>query len=887
MPGPLVPFASNPLMMNAGTQLGPYRVESLIGAGGMGEVYLGVDTRLDRQVAIKILSGTLASDASLRERFEREARTISSLSHSNICTLFDLGRHQDSDYLVMEYLQGETLADRIARGALPAREVIRIGLGIASALEAAHRQGIVHRDLKPGNVMLTKGGVKLLDFGLAKLTAAASTSGAATMGLGATEQKPLTEQGTILGTFQYMAPEQLEGQQADARTDIFALGAILYEMATGRRAFQGTTKASLIAAIIDRDPPPMTESQPLTPPALERIVRACLAKDPDERLQTAHDVALQLRWIAESSTAIEAVTVRRRAKLTPWIAAAVLGLATIVTSAMLWREKTKPPQPYSLTILAPRGYDLAGGALSPDGKSMAIVATQRQTGERSLWLRRLDDGSERQLAKTAQNLFWSPDGQWIGYYNNNRLMRVRVEGGQPETICRTSLQGQPTWGEDGTILFSRGFGHGLWRVPATGGDPVVVTKLDSARSESVHTTPRFLPGDRRFLYLSHTTAEKRNEIWAGSMDGEKATRVVVADALAGYSEPYLVFVRDGAAYAQRFDAGKLRVEGEAQRIADDVAFYETEAAAAVSLSPAGAFAYARFPSARTRLNVHERNGALASVLWEDLDIGSPSLSRDETTLIVSRFDKAKGANDVYAVDLQRKVATRITTGLAAYNSPLLSPDGQTVAFHSDRGGMFDIYAQALDGSTQPAVVWKDEKDKFMLGWHPDGRHLIVGRYTTETRADLWVVPLQPGQKPWPYLVTESVEGQASFSPDGKWVAYIVSSGADDDVYVRPFPKGRAIRVSTDGGGYPSWRADGLELAWASKGRIMSVAVDLSARPPRIGQPQELFRLPRIWSAPRFTKDGRIAVLAPAPDEDLTVPFEFTTAWRMKMDQARK
>ena len=869
--------------MHPGTQLGPYRVESLIGSGGMGEVYLGVDTRLDRQVAIKVLQGALAKDAGLRERFEREARTISSLSHPNICTLFDLGRHEGSDYLVMEYLQGETLADRIARGPLPAAQVVRIGLGIAGALEAAHRQGIVHRDLKPGNVMLTKSGVKLLDFGLAKLSVAPASPNDPTVATGETAHKPLTEQGAILGTFQYMAPEQLEGHPADARTDIFALGAILYEMATGRRAFQGATKASLIASIIDREPPPMTEVQPFTPPALDRVVRACLAKDPDDRIQTAHDVALQLKWLDESSTTHEAVGVRRRKNLLPWIAAGVLALAAIVAGAMWWRERTRPAPAYTLSILPPRGHAMTNGALSPDGLSFAMATVNRSTGERALWVRRLDDGNLRQIATEARDVFWSPDSQWIGYRQRPaRLMRVLVEGGRPETIARVETQGPPAWAPDGTIIFCPSWGMGLHRVPATGGEITPITKLDPARQESVHVAPYLLPDGRRFLYTVHTISEKRNEIWAASLDGDKPVRITEADALVGYSEPYLLTVRDGAAYAQRFDARSLKLSGQPQRVIDNVGFLESEALSMTTLAPNGALAYGTMDRVRMRINLYERNGTRSATLWEDDDLGSPAFSADEKTLIVEKLDRTKGASDLWAVDLTRKLATKLTGGLANYSTPSVSGDGQFIAFHSDRIGMYDIYVQPIDGSPD-RLLWKDDRDKFSGAWAPDGQSLLVTRFDKKTFADIWVVPVDGG-KPWPFVQSENRDELARFSPDGKWVAYVVGGTAgEEELYIRPFPKGRAHRVSTDGGGDPSWNPNGRELVWTSKGRILSASLDLSGATPQIGRPEELFRLPYIGESPDVMKDGRIAILEPAPGEEPMSVVQYTTAWRKKVE----
>ena len=457
-------------------------------------------------------------------------------------------------------------------------------------------------------------------------------------------------------------------------------------------------------------------------------------------------------------------------------------------------------------------------------------------------------------------------------------MRISAGGGAPETIGKSPVQNRPVWGRDGTILFSRRFGEGLFRVPANGGDVVPLTKLDASRSESIHTSPVFLPDGRRFLYVSRTIAEKRNEIWAGSLDGMKPRAVVVADALVGLSAPYLLTVRDGALYAQRFDDDALEVSGQPQRIIDYVGFFGTEAASPVSLAETGALTWAPAPVTRTRLNTYETNGALVKTLWEDDDFGQISMSRDGATLVMTRFDRTKGASDIYAVDLTRKVSTRVTSGLAAYMEPQISPDGESVAYYSDRLGLFDIFVQPIDGSAPARTVWKDGNDKFLFDWSPDGRHLLVGRFTSGTALDLWAVPMDGGQ-PRPFVSSENREGDASFSPDGTWVAYCVWTGDVKELYLRPFPKGRALRVSRDGGGWASWRADGRELVWSSNGRIMLASVDLASTTARIGEPREAFRLPHIWSRPHFTAGGQIAVLGPAPDEDVTIPINYASNWR--------
>jgi serine/threonine protein kinase len=864
--------------MQPSTQLGPYRVDSLIGAGGMGEVYLGVDTRLDRQVAIKVLPRELSDNASLRERFEREARTISSLNHPNICTLFDIGSHEGRDFLVMEYLQGETLADRITRGPLRTDEVVRIGTDIANALDRAHRQGIVHRDLKPGNIMITKSGVKLLDFGLAKLTLQAQPAGTSMM----TEQKPLTEQGAILGTFQYMAPEQLEGKEADARSDIFALGAIHYEMATGQRAFTGTSKASLIASIMDRDPRPMSEVQPLTPRSLERLVQACLMKNPDDRIDSAHDVAMQLRWISESSSVIEGPAVRRRKKVAPWMFVAFFALLAVGLAAAYLRERAKPPAPYSLSIVPPKGHEFQSASLSPDGKTLAFIAYPRSGGDNSLWIRRIDDGTERQLAAKVQSSAptWSPDGSWIAFMRPpGSFVRVHPEGGEPETICRTTRQGKAAWSPNGTMLFCPRFGTGLSKVAASGGDPVVVTKLDASRRETYHGNPVFLPNGEDFLFIVHTISEKRNEIWTGNLKGGAPRVVTAADALIGYRKPWLVFARDGAVYAQRFDAGDKRTEGEPQRVIDSIVFLETEAEAMQTMSASGALAYVRYTPSRLYINPYNSKGELTGTIWQDDDISFIRFTPDEKMISLSKWNPSKGANDMVAVELARRIATRLTGGLSANQQGEVTPDGQTVLFESDRSGMFDIYSKALDATSPEAVVWQDDRDKHVTSISPDGKYALAGRYTSETRTDIWIVPLTPGEKPRLYVSSEAQDENAVFSPDGKWVAYRSEQSGEAEVYVRGFPSGRAVRVSTEGGGAPSWSADGRELLWVASGsRVMSATVDTTGAVPQVGAPKQIFNLPRIFSKPLPLKDGRIALVVPAPDADPPSTIEFSTAW---------
>jgi predicted Ser/Thr protein kinase len=561
--------------LNASARLGPFEILSSLGAGGMGEVYRAKDTRLDRQVAIKILSPDVAGNATVRERFEREARAVSQLTHPHICTLFDIGHHDGTDFLVMEYLEGETLASRISRGPLSVEEVLEYGVQIADALDNAHRHGIVHRDLKPGNIMLTRAGAKLLDFGLAKLSMVKQQPLAGLTSF-PTEQKSLTQEGTILGTFQYMAPEQLEGTEVDTRTDIFAFGAVLYEMTTGRRAFEGKTKTSLIAAIVDRDPPAISTLQPLTPPALEYLIRKCLEKDPDRRWQSAADIATQMRWIAEGGSQLGVaapVAVRRKHReRAMWTLALAALIAAGTFATLWWRAAQRPLTRVESAILPPPEHQFSGGgtglgqgevpALSPDGRWIAFHARPAD-GTQRLWLRPLHTGTARPLTGTENSFapFWSPDSRHIAFFSGEKLRRIDIGGGPPQPICDASGAGGyrgGSWNRDDEIIFTPNARDAIYRVPASGGTPVAVTKLNAAAGEYSHRYPFFLPDGKHFLYLSRSGAQ--GMIMLASIDGGTAERLVPADSAPLYVEPgWLLYVQDRILLAQKFDASSHRV----------------------------------------------------------------------------------------------------------------------------------------------------------------------------------------------------------------------------------------------------------------------------------------------------------------------------------------
>src|SRR5438552_802934 len=541
----------------AGTRLGPYEVVAPIGAGGMGEVYRGTDTRLDRVVALKILPSHLSSNPELRERFDREARAISSLSDPHICTLYDVGHQDGTDYLVMEFVEGESLAERLNKGPLPMEQVFRYGIEIAEALDKAHRHGIVHRDLKPSNIMITKSGAKLLDFGLAKM--AMQESPIVQLSHLPTAQRQLTQEGTILGTFQYMAPEQLEGLEADARTDIFAFGNVLYEMATGRRAFEGKTKTSLIAAIVDRDPPAISSILPMTPPAFERVVKTCLAKDPDDRWQSARDVANELRWIQKAGPIVPVVRKTRE-----WIAWSVAAVAILAAAAFAYLHyRAEVPQTIQSAILPPEKANFSftpptgGMAISPDGRR--IVFRVNSDGKTMLWVRSLNGSAAQSLLGTEEATFpfWSPDSRFIAFFAGGKLKKIDANGGPSQPICPVTPQARGgSWNTDGVILLCGGTREPVSKVAAEGGAPQPVTKLK--KGECSHRWPSVLPDGRHFLYFAQAWTGQpsdRDKTYIGSLDSAEERPLLSSSGPAIYAPPgYIVFVRERMLLAQRFDA---------------------------------------------------------------------------------------------------------------------------------------------------------------------------------------------------------------------------------------------------------------------------------------------------------------------------------------------
>jgi WD40 repeat protein len=805
-----------------GSRLGPYEVVAPIGAGGMGEVWRGRDTRLDRSVAIKVIPPEFA------QRFEREAKSISALNHPHICTLFDVG----PNYLVMELLEGESLADRLSKGPLPLEQVLRYGAQIADALDKAHRHGIIHRDLKPGNVMITKSGAKLLDFGLAK-----DSGGAAILG-GTTMQKPLTEEGTILGTFQYMAPEQLEGLTADARTDIFAFGTVLYEMATAHRAFEGKTKTSLIAAIVSGEPAPMSNVQPLTPPALEHVVRKCLAKDPDDRWQSAHDIFEELRWISEAGSqagvAAPLIARKKSRERLAWSAAIALALiAGVFASHRLWQEP-KPQYRFTIPMIA-ADYKFGGGALlSPDGKTAYFLATSSSTSKRQLFRRRLDDLLVTPIEGTEDvtGFRLSQDGTTLLLgFAGAVLKRISVNGGPVETVADGVLGGTPStnMSADGTILIGS-FQFPIRRV-LPNGSVEEVTHLE--KGETGHDWPWFLPDGKQYLFLASTRDTARGTIHrmlcVTEIGSKKITRIGEVPSRVEYALGRIFFVREGMLMARPFSLSQMQFTSEAVPVIPNVPFDSRTGSAGFDVSSNGTIACAQTASASHLTWVNsagKKLGTVGNPFSLPVLGGTPqaiALVRGGERAIIPILDFRAGTASLWIQGLNRETSTRVTFSPALEMSPVVSPDGSRVFFSSDAQSAPDVFEAPVDGSSPPKLVVSAPNSQVPNDISPDGRFLLYtsNQNQSATKQDLWILPLTGDRKPYPFLATPAIENHGVFSPDGKWVAYSSDATGALQVYVRPFPgPGAARPVSTKGGGSARFSADGRKIYFSNANKLM-------------------------------------------------------------------
>jgi Tol biopolymer transport system component len=845
------------MALTTGTRLGPYEVLSPLGAGGMGEVYRARDTRLDRVVAIKVLASHRTDSGEMQTRLAREARAVSSLNHPHICTLYDIGREGEADYLVMECLEGETLASRLERGPLPIADLLRCAIQIGDALDKAHRHGLVHRDLKPGNVMLTKSGAKLLDFGLARNTRSPMEPGAMTAS--PTMTRALTAEGTIVGTFQYMAPEQLEGSEADARSDIFAFGLILYEMATGRRAFDGKTQASVIAAILKDEPRPMSEVQALTPVALERLVRTCLRKEPDERRQTMHDVVLDLQGIAEDGSraggeaGTDRAPVSRRAERL-WIGLALVFFLTAAALALLHFRGSAPAlRVVSASIVPPDGttFEFVGlqagpPALSPDGRHLAFTARSAD-GRTSLWVQSLDRPEARKLPGTdgATSPFWSPDSGTIAFFADKKLKKIAIGGGPAIDLCEANDGRGGSWNAEGVIVFAPHRNSGIHRIAASGGVSTPLTSLDPSRENDTHRFPVFLPDGRRFLFLTRyfKGTEQSTMLAVGTVNGDPIRELFPANSTVSYAMGHLLFMRETTLMAQAMDASSLELQGEPFQIADKIQVDTGFGRGTFSASQEGTLIYQTGTAQMgSQLVWYDRAGKAGDMVGEQSGYLDVEISPDGGFVAVSSLNPQVGPPDIWIHDLSRGVRSRFTFEPRAERFPVWSHDGSRLAFRQTRSTTFRLIVKDVAGAGGERVLFESSGESAPMSWSRDGRLLLFQMRSAGTRNDIWVMPLSGDLKPAPLLQTGFNEESARLSPDGRWVVYASDESGRYEIYATPFPgPGHRWQVSATGGTLPRWSPDGAEIFFISEVRQLMVA-SVQARDGRleIGQARMLF-----------------------------------------------
>jgi len=880
------------MSLSAGTRLGPYEIVAPLGVGGMGEVYRARDTRLERTVAVKILPAQFSADPVRKQRFEREAKTISSLNHPHICVLYDVGQQDGTDYLVMECVEGETLAKRLEKGSLPLEHVLKYGMQIADALDKAHRNGVVHRDLKPGNVMLTPTGAKLLDFGLAKPAAAFASAATLT----AVPATPVTEEGTILGTFQYMSPEQVQGNEVDGRSDIFSLGAVLYEMVTGRRAFEGKSQLSVASAILEKEPEPISAAKPMTPPALDHVIHRCLAKEPERRWQNAGDVARELEWAAEGGSQVgvpaSAPAGRRKWELASWLLATAFFLTTVAGGMAWWQTSNRRPRSTYFHASVPfAANDLA---LSPDGRTLAMVAYSAQANNNVLWTYEVGGHRTNSLEGTqgATYPFWSPDGKFIGFFADGKLKKVEVSGGRSRVLCDAPNGRGGTWNRDGVVVFNPDANSGLSRVPSSGGSPVQITQLDTSRFETSHRWPVFLPDGKHFLYLGANFSGllENNAIFLSSLDSHERRLLVSTSSNAAYAEPgYLLYLRDNKTLAaQQFDSRRFVLSGEPHTLSDGILYFPAVDKAVFSVSGGDVL-----------VTQTEKGASLSQLTWFDRSgkprgtVGLPGsyknirLSPDGLRVVTDQTDPDGRRIDIWVYEILRGATSRLTFDLSVHQTPIWSPDGKQILFTANSKLGFPLYLKNVDGSgSEEQVADLGTGVINSWDWSRDRKYVL-----TRKGNELWYLS-------WPELIAKPLMQpkwtlrNAQFSPDGRWMVYASNETGRMEIYVSPFPSGNGKwQVSNAGGEEPKWRQDGKELFYVSSdGKMMAAEVKMGAS-FEASTPVELFQTHRrqpVSAQDVFSYDvsgdGQRFLIITKMDEVNPAPLSVTLNWASEMDK---
>jgi eukaryotic-like serine/threonine-protein kinase len=817
----------------AGTRLGPFEILGRIGAGGMGEVFKATDTRLNRTVAIKVASEQFS------ERFGREARAVAALNHSNICALYDVG----PDYLVMEYIEGTPL-----RGPLPLGQALKYANQICDALDAAHKKGIIHRDLKPANILVTKAGIKLLDFGLAKQCGPLEQSD---------DTRALTQEGAIAGTLHYMAPEQLQGKSdVDSRADIFAFGCVLYEMLTGKRAFDGPDRASVTVAVMERPAPSITE---VASAALDRVLKMCLAKDPDERWRSAWDLKWALARGGEGG--IEEPKAQAKGLLYKVVAvAAASTLAALCLAFLYFRGRPADDRALKLALMPPEhgqfafGPNVGGIALSPDGKNAAFVAAV--DGKSVLWVQPLDGAAPRSLPGTegAASPFWSPDGKSIGFFAGYGRMLLRVEaiGGTPLAVCQVAATARGgTWTSDGQIIFGT-TASGLFRVSASGGTPSPVTMPDISRGESTYRWPQRLPKGR-LLFLSQGDKAENTGVFLTSLAKPNEhlpilrTSVNALYAPGGDGRNYLLWLRGGTLLAQEFDADAGRLTGDPRVVADPVASIATISQMDVAVSASGLLLYGA-SNPRGQFTWLDQAGNLLGTVGEPDEYFTFRLSPDGRNVVAAR-SRTTGGSDLWLLNVDRGLGTRFTSRPGISLFPVWSPDGRNIVFSS--GTPRTLYRKQSSGNGEDERITESRNTQFATDWSRDARFVLYWEVAPDTGYDLWVLPVTPEGKPTgdarPWLRTPFTERYGRFSPDGRWLAYVSDESGRYEVYIDSFPNRRGkTRISTGGGNFPEWAPDGGHLFYISPdNKLMDATLKPGVDSVGASAPRELFALPAV------------------------------------------
>jgi serine/threonine protein kinase len=882
------------LAIHAGQRVGPYEILAVIGAGGMGEVYRARDIRLSRDVALKILPEIFAADPDRMARFEREARVLAALSHPHIAAIHGLEESGTTRALVMELLEGPTLADRIAAGPIPLDEALPIAKQIAEALEYAHDHGVIHRDLKPSNIKVsTDGSVKVLDFGLAKALqdepVTADPRDSPTLSMAATMP------GVILGTAAYMSPEQAKGKPVDRRADIWAFGVVLFEMLTGKPLYSEDTVAETLASIIKEDPP-LDRLPSKTPPNIGNLLRRCLDKDPRQRLRDIGEARITIERMSDASAAPVAAPPKSRERLA-WSIAAVFLIAALTLFAFAYfrpapEEKqamrffVSPPETWSLPMLTPTGASAAPLAVSPDGRRIAFLAKSTD-GKYLLWVRSLDTLTAQALAGTegASSPFWSPDSRFLGFFAGGKLKKIEVSGGPPITLCDAPAGRGGAWNREGVIVFTPTGNSAVQKVSASGGVPADATVF--GQGETSHVWPRFLPDGQHFIYRANT-GSVTGPVYVASLDS--AERKLLLNVDSGnilYTQGHLLFLRETTLMAQPFDARRLALTGDSFPIAEQIQASQTVNPNGVfSASENGVLAYQTGAgTVGFQLVWFDRTGKQISALGDPARYSDLELSPDSKRASVSIPDQAGKGRDIWLYDMARGLRTRFTFDPADEFTSVWSPDGSRVVFNSRRRGHLDLYQKASSGAGTEELVLEDDLDKYPTSWSPDGRSIlyVTGANTPRTGNDLFVLPLSGDRKPVPFLQTQFNEGPGQFSPDGRWIAYMSNESGGYEVYVAPFPgPGGKWQISTGVGAWPRWRRDGTEIFYLGfDGKMMAAAVNGKGSSFEVGDVKPLFetraalgfRYPYDVSA-----DGQRFLINTASEQTVSAPITVVVNW---------